>query len=242
MTKMKRFLIFAFCFLLSLSCYAADTWIKQVVHRHAFSLLDKTYEDEEEEIETWIGRNRMAVHGKSQSLLLLLDREVLYVLDHNRKTYVQMPIPIDLEEFYPAQLLQLMQTVTVNLSVADESVELDRRTCHVFQVEIESLMMSMRIKVWGTVDVPFDWKVYKERMYPELAKVLFKLPEEAAREFSEIAGFPYRSESVFSFMGVEVRSEMAVVSMDRKAVPDNVYSLPENYTQKERFTLDDIKL
>lgn len=237
---MKRTaIIFVLMSLLIGFSYGADTYIKQVIQNKAFVLEGQEHEAREEIIETWIGKNRLAKHGQGRSLIVLLDRKIIYFIDHVQKTYVEMTIPVDIHKYFPEPLEQLMEQVTVSVTTTEEFQKFEKRECRVYEVDIESLMISMKMRVWATLDVPFDEKTYLEEMFPELTKVTHLLTDSAVAELLKIEGFHFRTEMTLSFMGVEMESIQEVVEMSRKSVPDNIYTLPSDYTKKDRLSLQD---
>ncbi len=221
--------------------YGADTYIKQVIQNKAFVLEGQEHEAKEEIIETWIGKNRLAKHGQGRSLIVLLDKKIIYIIDHVQKSYVEMTIPVDIHKYFPEPLEQLMGQVTVTVTPTEEIQKIDKRECKVYEVDIESFMISMKMKVWATLDVPFDEKTYMEEMFPELAKVTHLLTDSAVAELLKIGGFHFRTEMTLSFMGAEMESIQEVVEMDRNSGPDNIYTLPRDYTKKDRLSLQDLK-
>jgi len=226
-------------FLVSFS-YGADTYIRQVVQNKAFVLDGQEHEAGEEIIETWIDKNKLAKHGPGRSLIVLLDRKIIYFVDHVKKTYVEMAIPVDVHQYFPEDLEQLMGQVSVSVLPTDEFQKFEKRECRVYEVDIESLMISMKMRVWATLDVPFDKKSYLEEMYPELTKVTYLLSDKAVAELLKIEGFHFRTEVALNFLGAEMESIQEVIEMARKSAPDNIYALPRGYTKKDRLSLQDI--
>ncbi len=220
--------------------YGADTYIKQIIQNKAFVLEGQEHEAGEEIIETWIGKNRLAKHGKGRSLIVLLDKKIIYIIDHVQKSYVEMTIPVDIHKYFPEPLEQLMGQVIVSVTPTEEFQKFDKRECKVYEVDIDSFMISMKMKVWATLDVPFDEKTYLEEMFPELAKVTHLLTDSAVAELLKIGGFHFRTEMTLGFLGAEMESIHEVVEMARKSVPDNIYSLPSDYTKKDRLSLQDL--
>lgn len=237
----KPVLIFVLMFFLVTLSYGADTYIRQVVKNKAFVLEGQEHEAREEIIETWISKNRLAKHGPGRSLIVLLDKKIIYIVDHVQKTYVEMTIPVDIQQYFPEALEQLMGFVTVSVIPTEEIQKFEKRECRVYEVDIESLLISMKMRVWATLDVPFDKKIYLEEMFPELAKVTYLLPDKAVSELMKIEGFHYRTEISLSFMGAEMESTQEVMEMARKSAPNNIFALPQNYTKKDRLSLQDLR-
>lgn len=220
--------------------YSADTYIKQLIQNKAYVLQGQEHEASQDLIETWIDKNRMAVHGQGRSLIVLLDKKLIYSINHVQKTYVAMNIPVDIHLYFPESLERLMGQVAVSVTPTEEFQKFEKRNCRIYEVDIESLMVSMKMKVWATLDLPFDGKSFKENIFAELAKVNFQLSESAVTELLKIEGFHYRTETSLAFMGAEMESIREVVEIDRKSAPDNIYDLPKDYERKDRFTLQDL--
>ncbi|MFC2167400.1 hypothetical protein ACFLRW_00295 [Acidobacteriota bacterium] len=235
----KTAFIYVLMFLLVTFSYSADTYIRQVVQKKAFVLEGQEHEAREDIIETWIGKNRLALHGKERSIIVLIDKKKIYFVDHVKKTYVEMAIPVDIHQYFPEALEQLMGQVNISVFPTEDFQKFEKRECRVYEVDIDSFMISMKMKVWATLDVPFDRKSYLEEMYPELAKVTYLLSEAAVTELLKIEGFHYRTEMTLNFMGAEMESIQEVVEMAKKSVPDNIYSLPGDYKKNERLSLQD---
>ncbi len=96
---MKRTaIIFVLMSLLVGFSYGADTYIKQIIQTRAFVLEGQEHAAREDIIETWIGKNRLAKHGQGRSLIVLLDRKIIYFVDHVQKSYVEMTVPVDVHK------------------------------------------------------------------------------------------------------------------------------------------------
>lgn len=237
----RQALVLALVLLLSGFSYAADIYIKQRVQNKAYVLLGKEFEAKEEIFETWIAKNKLICRGEQISLLMLLDKNVLYYIDHDLKLYVPMDLPVDISLYFPDALLQVISSTSLQVSSTGNSLEIDKKKCQIYEITIDSLQTTIRTKIWATTDVPFDWKTYSEKIYPELAKVIFKLPESSLSEIRKISGFAYQSETKMNFMGTEMHSERKVMEMERRNAPEGTYSLPQGYIKKEKLNLEDIR-
>ena len=107
--------------------HGADTYIKQIIQNKAFVLEGQEHEAREEIIETWVGKNRLAKHGQGRSLIILLDREIIYTIDHMQKTYIEMAVPVDIHQYFPESLGQLMNQVNVSVTKTEEFQEFAKR-------------------------------------------------------------------------------------------------------------------
>ena len=237
--KRTAIIFFLLSLLVGLS-YGADTYIKQVIKNKAYVLEGQEHAAREDIIETWIGKNRLAKHGQGRSLIVLLDKKIIYFIDHVQKFYVEMTVPVDIHQYFPEALEQLMRQVTVSVIPTEEFQKFEKRECRMYEVDIDSFMISMKMRVWATLDVPFDRKFYLEEMFPELVKVTYLLNDSAAAELLNIEGFHYRTEMALTFMGAEMESIQEIVEMDRKAAPAGTYTVPEGFTKQDKLSSADL--
>ena len=84
--KRTAIIFFLLSLLVGLS-YGADTYIKQVIKNKAYVLEGQEHAAREDIIETWIGKNRLAKHGQGRSLIVLLDKKIIYFIDTSRKLW-----------------------------------------------------------------------------------------------------------------------------------------------------------
>lgn len=219
----------------------ADVYIKQKAHTDAFSMMGQEMPDKDEFNHMWVGDNRMAVLGAEQSIILNLDDNLMYMIMHQDKSYVEMTLPLDLSQYFPPQVQQMMGNVTVTVNPTDEEAKIGAWDCKRFDVTIDIMMMTIKQKVWASTDVGFDWKDYSERMLPQVTQAMFRLSGDSIKEFEKIEGFQIKTEITMDMMGAEMRSWTEVVEILKKTALSDTYSVPEGYTKKDKFTLMDIQ-
>lgn len=219
----------------------ADIYIKQNAHTDAFSMMGREMAAKDDVNHMWVSKNKMAVLGTEQSIILNLDDNLMYMVLHQNRSYVEMALPLDLSQYFPPQIQQMMGNVTVSVSPTGEETKVGDWNCHGYDVTIDIMMMTMKQKIWASKDVPFDWKDYTERMLPQLTQAMFRLSGDSIKEFEKIEGFQIKTEITMDMMGSEMKSWMEVVEISDKSAPVGTYSVPEGYAKKDKFTLTDMQ-
>lgn len=232
--------IFILLFIGGITQYA-DVYIKQKAHTDAFSMMGREMPAKDEFNHMWVGDNKMAVLGTEQSIILDLNDNLMYMIMHQDKSYVEMNLPLDLSQYFPPQIQQMMSNVTVTVNSTGEDARISEWDCKGYDVTIDIMMMTIKQKVWTSTDVDFDWKDYSERMLPQVTQAMFRLGGDSIKEFEKIEGFQIKTEVTMDMMGTEMKSWTEVVEITKKSAPTGTYSVPEGYTKKDKFTLMDMQ-
>jgi hypothetical protein len=96
--------------------------------------------------------------------------------------------------------------------------------------------MEIKMTMWASKDVPFDWKTYAN-MYSEMYKVTMRMGDKFVEEFKKLEGYPVATE--MNMMGMNI--SMTTIEIAKKAPGPNVYSVPADYTKKDKFAMEDMQ-
>jgi len=221
--------------------YSADVYIKQQSHTDAFSVMGQSQPAKDEVNHIWLGDNKMATHGPDQSVIIDLNDKKMYMINHQNKTYVEMDLPLDISQYFPPQFSQMMGSITVSVNPTGETKKIGDWNCTGYDVEMNIMMMTTEQKVWASTDVPFDWKMYSEKMLPKLIQSTMMLGEDSAQEFMKIKGFQIMTESTMNMMGTDVKSTSEVVEITKKNPPAGTYDPPSDYEKRDKFSMQDMQ-
>lgn len=239
---MKKFFatltVFLFLFTIPLT---ADYHIIQKQHTGEFSVMGQTQPEKDEIQHLWLAENKMAMHGEQQSVVINLDKNVMYVIKHNNETYVEMTLPLDITQYFPAKMQQMMKNITVEVNPTGETKTIGEWKCQGYNLSMNMMVTQMETKIWSSKDVSFDWKHYSSKLQPKFIKATMNLTDEAIQEYQKIEGFPIRSDTTMKMMGSEMKSYNEVQEISEENPPQGTYSVPEGYTQKEKFSMQDLR-
>ncbi|MBD3414178.1 MAG: DUF4412 domain-containing protein [Candidatus Aminicenantes bacterium] len=239
---MKKTLSVVFVFILFASIsYSAEVYIQQKSHTDAVEMMGQSQPARDDINHIWLGKDKMATHGKDQSVIIKLNDNKMYWVNHQNKTYVEMDLPLDMSQYFPPQFSQMMSNISVKVTPTGEKKKIGDWNCTGYDVDMTIMMMNQKQKIWASTDVPFDWKNYTEKMLPELIQSTMFLNEESAKEFMKIKGFQIRTESVMNVMGTDIKSSSEVVEITKKNAPAGTFTPPSDYEKKDKFSMQDMQ-
>ncbi len=214
----------------------ADFYIKKIKHTDAVTIMGQTQPAKDEEGATWMAEDKMREdEGTSKTTIIRFDLKKIFVIDHEKKEYSEIDLPIDLEKALPPEAKQMMQMmqVTPKVTATDETQKIKEWNCKKYLVEIAISMMGMnmpmKMEMWVTKDLGIDLKLY-EKFYYELISLqpMFKGFTE---EFKKIEGYPVLTLFSMSMMGSETKYREEVVSAEKKDAPAGTYDQPQGYSK-----------
>lgn len=239
MKKIVTMLLVVFVF--SAAPIFAEYYIQQKVHSDAFEIMGQSQPAKDEIIHLWLGDNKMAMMSSETSSIINVNDQVMYMINHADKSYVEMTLPLDMSKYLPPQLQQMMGNITVTITPTGETQTINNWNCKGYDVNMKVMMMDMNMKWWASTEVPFDWKKYSDNMYSHMTQASMQLSQEALQEFQKIEGWQIKTETSVKVMGAEMKSSTEVVEISEKTPPEGTFSVPAGYTQKEKFTMQDLQ-
>lgn len=214
----------------------ADTRVVQKTHQDSFSVMGQTQPAKDEEQTLWIGKDRMRLDTGTNSVLVRLDQQKMFLLDHAAKTASAIDLPIDLDKMLPPamreQMMQMMQ-FAVTVSPKDETKQIGEWQTTGYDVTMTSQMMSIRSNLWATSDLDVDFDAY----YDLYSQILSLQPgmKEMADELRKIKGLVIEQDGVVSMpmMGdTSFKTSQTTVSIDTVDPPSGHYDVPADYTNE----------
>lgn len=215
----------------------ADQVIKAKKHTDAFSMMGQSQPAKDEEVTTWLGKNMMRRDEGGITTLVRYDRNKIYWIDHNKKTYSEIDLPLDMEAILPPQAKQMFDQMEVSSSVTDtgETKTINNWKCKKYLVEMTVDMMGfsmpMKMDFWASKDLGIDEDLYK-KFYAETLS-LNPMFQDIVEEFKKIEGYPVRTDFSMDMMGAQQKYWEEVVSVEKMNAPAGTYDLPEGYEKTE---------
>lgn len=238
---MKKLILVVTLVVISFAFLNADVYIKTKTHTDAFEMMGQKQPAKDRVTEQWMGDNKFAQITEGQTMVLDLNKNVIHVIYHGTKSYVEAKLPLDISNLLPEQAAAMlnMMKMTVAVSPTGESKKVGDWNCKGYDVTMSMAMMTMKMKSWVTKDVPFDWKTFSEKMFPHVMKLSgsIGLDENALKEFKKLEGFQVAMEMSMNMMGQDIKSTTQVVEISKKSAPAGTYSVPQGYTKQEKLTM-----
>lgn len=190
--------------------------------------------------ETWLGTDKIASISDEGTVIMDMTKKKLFMIDHKSKTYIETTIPLDMAKLMPPEMASMMQGMMsgmeVRLSPNGKTKKIANWNAKGYDFNIKMMGMEMKMTMWASADVPFDWKKYAA-IYSEIYKVSLRMGEKFMKEFLKMNGFPVATE--MTMMGIDITTTTLEIS--KKTAGANVYSVPSGYKKKDKFTMEDMQ-
>jgi len=238
--------LFLFSLVLLPTQAKGDYLIKKKRHTDAVKIMGQSQPAKDEEGATWMGKDKMREdEGQTKSTVVRFDLKKIYIIEHDKKQYAEIDLPVDFDKVLPPQAKQMMQMMkaTAKVTQTQETQTINEWNCIKYLVEIGISMMGMempmKMEMWVTKDLGIDLDQYAQ-FYSEMISIqpMFK---DFGEEFQKIDGYPVKTEMTMSMMGTETRSLEEVISADEMDVPEGTYDIPEGYTKTDTYNPFDQK-
>ena len=219
----------------------ADVYIKSNVHTDAFAMMGQSQPAKDETMEQWIGTNRLVNISKDKAMILDMGKNMMYIINPKEKSYVETSLPLDMSKLVPKEMAPMMgmMKMTVKIVPNGKTQKINKWNCSGYDVDMTMSMMQMKMKVWATTEVPFDWKAFS-KMYANIAKMQF-MDDASIAEYNKINGFQIASEMTMNMMGSDMKVTTQVTEITKKDPPAGIYSVPAGFSKKESLSMEDMQ-
>ncbi len=247
---MKKFFLLLTCVLLSVHFLGADVYVKQKTHTGAFELMGQKQPAKDEINEMWLGTGKMSVIRGDVTMVFDINKKKMWYIFHKTKSYFQTGLPLDTSKFLPPQASQMMSGTKVKVSVTpnNQSKRIGKWNCKGYDVVMNIITpataMKMKMLSWASTDVPFDWRVFQEKLAPEMWKATMarlSVGDEVVNQFKKMKGFQVGMEMSMDLMGATMRVRSEVMEITTKPAPEGTFGPPEGYEQKDKLSMTDIQ-
>jgi hypothetical protein len=234
-------MIFLFCSSPAIS--QNDYYVKIVEHRDAYYDGGETTAPQDVTIEMWIGDKRFAYISAARNFLFNFEKDSLTVINKTQKAYFTIPLPMNLKKYLDSVQMLRMNKVMGTVKDTKEEKIINNKKCRAFELENyivrdETHLYDAVNKAWVTKDVPFNLDVYYKSIYNINRFTNFE--DSYLSDVDKIKGFTFRTEMVIFQRGDKMTRQRDAVEIIKKTPGNEVYSIPEGFTKKEKITLAEI--
>jgi hypothetical protein len=228
-------ILIAFALAFSPAIANADHLIKGKKHTDAFNMMGQSQPEKDEEMTTWLGKDKMRQDVGEVTTLIRLDKNKMYIINRSDKTYSEMDLPFNLQDMLPPEAQQMLDAMDISSSITDtgETQIINDWNCKKYLVEISVSMMGMGMPIdmnmWTSKDLGVNLSEFKELYTKTLAAN--PMLKDFIQDFEKIDGYPVLTEFSMDMMGTEQKYREEVVSVEKTGAPAGTYDLPEGYTK-----------
>jgi hypothetical protein len=248
--KINRILIFAVLagVMVFSGTALADTFIKQATHTDGFQMQGQTMQPRDDTVSMWLTENMARSDSKDGSFIIRVDKDILYMLDPEKKKYSEIPLSslgdmkkmMGLDEMsgeeakmmeQQLQGMMAMMQVSATITPTDETKEIKGYNCKKYLGDIKVGMAGVKAVYWVSKDVDMNYDAFKEL---NLAEMLF-MPgaDQLIEEMGKMDGFVVHSIGTMNMMGQDITTTTDLVEIENKDAPAGTYDVPEGYKKEE---------
>lgn len=216
---------------------AADTKIVQTVHQDAFTVMGQSQPATDTERVIWLGDGRLRVDEDGSTIIVRLDSNAMYMIDHSGKSVSTIDLPVDLSTLLPpgvADQMRAMMQLEITVAPTDETKKVGQWTARRWNLSMTTPMVTIESTLWATEDLDIDRASY-DRLFHQIVS-LQPGTEGLIEKLQAVDGFVVEQQSVTTMTGASdtsmTRSERTV-TVESADPPADTYDPPADYTPRE---------
>jgi len=240
---MTRILASLLLLLLASPTFAADVLVKIRTHSDALAIGGQSQPARDAVAEQWYAPGKTAQSSGDTGFIVDLGKNMAYMVNHRDKSYVALPLPIDILKVLPPEVAQqaAMMQMTATVAATSETKTIGSWPSVGWDVTLTMMGMPMKLRVWTTTDVPAALLEHSAKVTPAFIQGQMRLTGESVKEFAKITGFQVATELTADVMGARMRTTTEVVEIAEKPAPAGIFEPPAGYTQKTTLSMQDLQ-
>lgn len=242
---MKRLMITVLLAVSLSGWLTADVYIKTVTQVDPINAMGQSIPARESISEQWIGDDFYLVQtGEDFSYLFDSRQNIIYLIAHRTKSYLEIRPPADYAQLLPPELApmaQALEQMTISVEPTGETKIINNIRCQGYRLQVTMMMYPVEITIWASEELPVNLKKFLDKVWPEFMKLELRASGQAVAELSKVRGLWISQESRARVMSMEVKSRSEVVEISKKTPPRGIYALPQGYRKKDRLEMADIQ-
>ena len=225
----------------------ADTFMKQKHHTGSFKVMGQVQPAKDSIQNIWITANAMRNDSEQDSMLVQFDKQTVTMIDHVKKTYVEMPMNMDeamndmagekmSKDEKQAMSAMMKNMMKFSMTVKDTGVKkkINAWNCRKYVQKMDTAMGPSTTEIWATGDIKVKDDVFakysaiKMTMQPGLKESMSKV----LKETRKIKGVTVQSNTTSTMMGATLKSSMELLEFKEGKAPASITAIPAGYKKQ----------
>jgi len=240
---MKRAVVVLVFAALAAPAAAADVYVKVRTRTAAMAMMGQTMPATDVENAVWISATRMASVAKDSSFIVDTEKNTVFLVNHQTKSYVEAALPLDFAKLLPPEAAAMagMMTMSATVTPTTETKTIGQWPCAGYDVTMSMMGMPLKLKVWASERVPLDVAAFQAKFMPAILQGQMRLNAASVAEFAKIKGYQIATETTGEIMGAKIQTTTEVVEMVAKPAPAGTFEPPAGYTKKATLDMADLQ-
>jgi outer membrane lipoprotein-sorting protein len=240
------------CFVFGSVQARADIYMKQKMHTDEFKMMGKTQPAKDSISVSWLGENKARMdQEEGTSSILLSDKKILYLLDHKKMTYAEMPLDFDkmfegaagpeagddaetaeakkkMPGFMKGLMKGVMGGMSAKVTETGETKKIGSWNCRKYLIEMDMGMAGKtNSEAWATEDLKINYGLY----FTSANAMMASQPgfDKIIKEMQKVKGVIVYQTATIKMMGSEVTSTTELLECSDKDAPAGNYDIPAGY-------------
>ncbi len=235
----------------------ADVYMKQKIHTDEHKVMGQTQPAKDEIMVFWLGENKARTDQEAgTSSIFLGEKKILYMINHNKKQYAEMPLDLDkmFEEaaeagagedpemaeakkkmpgFMKGLMKGMMGSMSAKVTETGEMKKIGSWNCRKYLIEMDMGMGKSQAEAWANEDLKIDYGLY----FTSANAMLASQPgfDKIVKEMQKVKGVIVYQTAKISAMGADITSTTEVLECTDKSAPAGNYDIPAGYKKVKSF-------
>ncbi|NIM14370.1 MAG: DUF4412 domain-containing protein [Candidatus Aminicenantes bacterium] len=224
----------------------ADVYIKQKSHTDGYYYggINRPAVDSTNEL--WLGDGKIVLITETSITIIDKEKNHALIINKSAKTYVETTLPIDLSKLGPERVAPVIKAIRYRGRVKEtgKTKTIGKQKCKEYAINTYGVYQGNRdneldTTLWASSDLPFDMNKYRDLLFNIYR--LRNYSDELLEEMKKIDGFRIAAESLYYPKGFSVKTTTEVTEISQKEPPPGIYSVPQGFTKKEKFTIPELR-
>jgi hypothetical protein len=235
----------------------ADTYMKEKKHTDGMKMMGTEQPATDEITEVWITSKGIRSDSPKGSMIMLVDEKKIIMIDHQNKTYTEMPMNMgdiasqaakeagkddeDAEKMNQANQA-MMQGMKMEITVQPtaETKKIKNWNCKKYNMTMNTFMGPMSNEIWATEDLKIDKAMYTKLMTAFMSAMpgMQSGSEKMIKEVEKIKGVQVFSITKHEMMGQTMSSSTELLEFKDGTAPANLFKIPAGYKKKAMMSED----
>lgn len=248
--SMMRMMMIVVLVSLASAALSAEIYVKQVRKTDPFTIMGQTQPEKVETVVSWFGKNRVRMDtGEEATIIVLGDKQIMYMINHEEKTYGEMQVGGDIieamieeegeeaeqaREMAKALAESMMGSMTAEVTPTSETKKIKNWNCRKYTIEMSmGSMMKAHSEAWATEDIKIEPGLYFMAANAMMAGMGGF--DRIVQEMQKIKGMIVYQETTSETMGAKMRIVEEVTEAAEKAAPAGAWDIPKDYKKGSGF-------
>lgn len=231
----------------------ADIFMKQKTHTDGIQMMGQTQPPTDKIQTIWMTADKIRSDSEEGTVIMRLDKGLIYFLDNVKKTYSEMPLDMgkvmdsqmkksmeeegmDAEEQQAAMgMMQGMSQMKMTITPTAEKKKIGQYNCQKYLMDLQTMMGPSTSEMWATEDLDMDYDLYSKFSAAMMGKggMFGDMMKDMMEEMKKVRGVTVLTITTMNMMGMSIKSTQELIEYSKGTAPVGYFEIPGGYKKSE---------